>query len=402
MEERTTGSIQLKPGREKPVLNRHPWIFSGAIRRVRGKPGPGDLVDVLAHDDAWLACGYFNPHSQIRIRLLTWDNDEHIDEQWWGRRIKRALSTRTLLKLEPETNAYRLVNAEADRIPGLVVDKYGHYLVIQALTFAVDRRKEMLISLLGELLDPDGVVERSDVDVREREGLAQVVDVPWGRRPPEEYVVRENGFAFAVDLLGGQKTGLYLDQRENRALVCRTSYLQDHTVLNVFAYTGGFAPYAVAAGAQKIINVDSSSTALALAKRNVERNHGPRPDDEYVTGDAFQILREYRDDGQLFDVIILDPPKFAHRQRDVPSAARGYKDLNWLAFRLLKPGGLLATFSCSGLVSPELFQKVVFSAVSDAGRDAQILWHMSQAPDHPVLLTFPESSYLKGLFLRVY
>lgn len=402
MEDRTKGSIQLKPGREKPVLNRHPWIFSGAIRQVQGDLKPGDLVDVLAHDDAWLARGYFNPHSQIRARILTWESEEQINERWWKRRIEQAIATRALLELEPETNAYRLVSAEADRIPGLVVDKYGDYVVIQALTSAVDRRKEMLVRILAELLDPEGIVERSDVDVREREGLTSVVDVPWGRRPPQEYIVRENGHEFGVDLLEGQKTGFYLDQRDNRALVGRRAFVENHTLLNVFAYTGGFAQYAAAAGAQRIINVDSSAAALELARSNVERNCGPRPQDAYVSGDAFQVLREYRDDGQLFDVIVLDPPKFAHRQRDVQSATRGYKDLNWLAFRLLKPGGLLATFSCSGLVSSELFQKVVFSAVSDAGRDAQILWRMNQAADHPVLLTFPESAYLKGLFLRAY
>lgn len=383
------------------MQNRHAWIFSGAIRHVEGNPGPGDLVDIVAHDNQWLATGYYNPHSQIRARLLSWEAGSIIDEKWWREQLAQALARRTALELEPETTAYRLVHAEADRLPGLVVDRYGDFLVLQALTLGIDRRKQMLAEILVELLDPVGIVERSDVDVRAKEGLAAESGQLWGQTPPEELMIREQGHRFGVSLLAGHKTGLYLDQRENRALVGQRRLLAGKELLNVFAYTGGFAPYAATAGSGPITNLDSSAPALAQAERNMALNGYERPQDSYVVGDAFQVLRTYRDEGRQFDAIILDPPKFAHSRRDVQSATRGYKDLNWLAFRLLRPGGVLATFSCSGLVSADLFQKVVFGAVVDAGRDAQILYQMGQAPDHPILLTFPESAYLKGLLLRV-
>ena len=399
--DKITATLQLKPKREKPVQNRHPWVFSGAIRQVKGEPQPGDLVEVVAHDNEWLATGYYNPHSQIRVRLLSWEEADTVDEGWWRGRLAAALARREALALAPETTAYRLVYAESDRLPGLVVDGYGDFLVLQALTLGIERRKEMVSGLLAELLAPAGIVERSDVDVREKEGLAQEKGLLWGEAPPEELVVQEHGHRFGVDLMAGHKTGLYLDQRENRALVGQRRFLEGKEVLNVFAYSGGFAPYAAAAGARAIVNLDSSAAALAQAERNMALNGYERPDDGYVVGDAFQVLREYRDSGRQFDAIILDPPKFAHSRRDVQGATRGYKDLNWLAFRLLRPGGILATFSCSGAISADLFQKVVFGAVVDAERDAQILYQMGQAPDHPVLLTFPESAYLKGLLVRV-
>ncbi|HSM58970.1 MAG TPA: class I SAM-dependent rRNA methyltransferase [Candidatus Sulfomarinibacteraceae bacterium] len=396
-----SGAIYLKPGREKPVANGHPWIFSGAVRRVADDPEPGSLVDVYASDESWLAQAYYNPHSQIRARVLSRDADDVIDEAWWRRRLQRAISLRQRLDLEPATTAYRLVNAEADRLPGLVVDRYGDFLVVQALTTGIERRKSLLVELLKELLQPVGIVERSDVDVRKKEGLKQASGLLAGEAPPTDLLVLENSLSFSADLLHGHKTGLYLDQRENRALLGQPRFVQDREVLNVFSYTGGFALFAASGGARRIANIDSSADALQQARENVQRRFTKRGQDEYVEADAFQQLRRYRDSGRHFDVVILDPPKFAHSKRDVHSATRGYKDLNWLAFRLLRPGGILATFSCSGLVSADLFQKVVFSAVIDAGRDAQIIHYLTQAADHPVLLTFPESAYLKGFLLRV-
>lgn len=401
MREDVTGALRLKPGREKPVGNRHPWLFSGAIKEVEGNPQPGDLTDVISAGGEWLALAYYNPHSQIRARILSWEEGTAVDEGWWRRRLAAALARRTVLSLEPETNAYRLVNAEADRLPGLVVDRYADYLVVQCLTLGIDRRKEMLVRLLTEMERPAGIVERSDVGVRKKEGLQEVAGVRHGQRPPQEVVVRENGFSFGANLLEGHKTGLYLDQRENRALLGKRRFVEGKRVLNAFAYTGGFAIYAAAGGAAAITNLDSSADVLAQAEGNMALNGYERPEDEYVAGDAFEVLRHYRDSGRTFDVIILDPPKFAYSQRDVQAACRGYKDLNWLAFRLLRPGGHLATFSCSGLVDADLFQKVVFSAVVDAGRDAQILYRLGQSPDHPILLTFPESAYLKGLLLQI-
>jgi 23S rRNA (cytosine1962-C5)-methyltransferase len=402
-----TTTIHLKKGREKPVLNRHPWVFSGAIRKIDGRPQPGDLVDLTAADGRWLARAYYNPHSQIRARILSWDADEPLDDDFWAAKMRRAIYGRQLLELEPHTTAYRLINGEADGLPGLIVDKYGDYLVVQCLTLGIDQRKEQLVPLLvelvGEMIAPvKGVVERSDVSVRAHEGLTEIAGMLQGERPPDDLIVSENGRQFHANLLEGHKTGLYLDQRENRARLGQTPTMGGHEVLNLFAYTGGFAVYAAAAGAKKITNLDSSAEVMRQAQVNMALNGYERAQDEYIVADAFQALRQYRDSGRQFDVIILDPPKFAHNQADIERACRGYKDLNWLAFRLLRPGGLLATFSCSGLISADLFQKVVFGAVMDSGREGQIIHQFGQAADHPVLLTFPESAYLKGLLCRVW
>jgi 23S rRNA (cytosine1962-C5)-methyltransferase len=398
---RPSAAVQLKRGREKPVANRHPWLFSGAIAQVTGNPGPGDLVAVLDQRGEWLATAYYNPNSQIRARILSWDAGEPIDEAWWRARLQASLLRRMLFDFEPQTTAFRLVYAEADQLPGLIVDRYGEFLVLQALTAGIDRHKQMLARIIAELTGASGVLERSDVDVRQKEGLAAATGVLFGTAPSERVEIRENGLRMQVDVWQGHKTGLYLDQRDNRARVGQPRFAAGKEILNIFAYTGGFALYAAAAGAQQITNVDSSVPALEQAEANIALNGFDRPDDEYLAGDAFAVLRHYRDTGREFDVVVLDPPKFAHSHRDVQSACRGYKDLNWLAFRLLRPGGLLATFSCSGLVDADLFQKVVFGSAVDAGRDAQIIYPMTQAPDHPVLLTFPESAYLKGLLLRV-
>jgi 23S rRNA (cytosine1962-C5)-methyltransferase len=400
MDEFITGKLFLKPGREKPVKNRHPWVFSGAIQHVEGNPAPGTLVQVVDSNGRYLATAYYNPHSQIQARILTW-TDEAIDAAFWQTKIQQAIAGRALLKLEPVTTAYRLINAEADGVPGLVVDKYGDVLVMQCLTRGIDRRKKMITRLLADLLQPKAIIERSDVNVRAKEGLENETGTLWGEPPQTPVTIQENAFSFGVDLLSGHKTGFYLDQRDNRALIGRPEFVKGKEILNVFAYTGGFAVYAAAFGAKSIINVDSSREALEQAEINLRLNGPERPLDEYLMGDAFAVLRDYRDNGRSFDMVILDPPKFVHSKRDLDKASRGYKDLNWLALRLLKPGGILATFSCSGLLSADLFQKIVFSAAVDAGRTVQILHNLHQSPDHPTLLTFPESAYLKGLLCRV-
>lgn len=396
-----TGSLQLKPGREKPVGNRHPWLFSGAIKHVAGEPQTADLVDIVSHSGEWLARGYYNPHSQIRARVLSWKKGERLGKKWWRNRLAEAAKRREFLQLAPSTTAYRLVNAEADLLPGLVLDKYGDFLVMQCLTAGIDRRKSMLAELAAELMGTEGVLERSDISVRRKEGLHEAVGPLWGEAPGADVVIRENGLDFAVDLYEGHKTGLYLDQRENRAFLGQPRFVAGKSVLNAFAYTGGFGVYAAVSGAISVTHVDSSASALALARRNYELNGLVPARDEFVEGDAFEVLRGYAEARRSFDVIVLDPPKFAFSQRDVRAATRGYKDINWLALRLLRPGGILATFSCSGLIDRALFQKVVFGAAIDAGRNAQILFQMDQGPDHPILLTAPESAYLKGLLLTV-
>lgn len=390
-----TATHILKPKRDKPVRQRHPWVFSGAIAETLGDPDPGDLVSIRARNGEQLAIGYTNHHSQIVARVLTWE-DEPIDTDFWRGRLQASIGRRDALNLRATTNALRLVNAESDGLPGLVVDQYGDYLVMQCLTAGIDVRKQMLIEQLVDLLKPTGIIERSDVAVRRKEGLPQTKGVVYGEAPNEDFTIEENGIDFAVDLLRGHKTGFYLDQRVNRAAVCAPHFVAGKSVLNLFAYTGGFGVLAAKNGASSVVNIDSSVPALERAEANFERN-GVNQNTEFIAADAFEILRHYRDNGQTFDVIIVDPPKLIHSQRDMQRANRAYKDLNWLAFRLLNPGGLLATFSCSGLMSADLFQKIVFSAVIDAGRDAQIIQTLTQSPDHPVGLTFPESAYLKGL-----
>lgn len=377
--------------------------------RLDGDPAPGDIVTVAERSGEFLARGYWNPQSDIRIRLLTWRQDEPVDETFWRDRLARAIAVRHVENRSHDLgapNAYRLVNAESDGLPGLVVDRYGDWLVVQALTLGIAERKELLAGLLAEMLSPAGIFERSDVDVRQKEGLPPEAGLLWGESPPEYIEIDENGRRFLVDVRQGHKTGFYLDQRENRAIIGdwfrSDERASQRTVLNAFAYTGGFAVYALGSLVKRVINVDSSAEALALARRNVALNGYQTNDDDFMEGDVFQVLRYYRDAGQQFDMIILDPPKFAQSPRQVENAARGYKDINLLAFRLLKPGGLLATFSCSGAVTADLFQKIVFSAVLDAGREAQIIRKLGQAPDHPVALTFPEGDYLKGLLCRVW
>ena len=394
-------SLILKPGREKPVRNHHPWIFSGAIRNTNGEPEPGDIVDIRSSSGEWLARAYYNPHSQISARNLSWEQGEDIDEVFWSGRLDRSLENRRLSKFEPETTTYRLVNAEADGLPGLIVDKYNNYLVLQSLTLGVERRKDLLIKLLAEKLEPDGIYERSDVPGRKKEKLSKFRGSIWGSDPEENIQILEDSLSFSVDIRNGQKTGFYLDQRKNRRLAAGAQFVEGKSILNAFSYSGGFSVYAARGAAAAIVNIDDSATALNLARQNQEINGFDRPDDEYLAGDAFKILRQLYHSGRLFDVVILDPPKFAQNKGHIERACRGYKDINLLAMKLLRSNGILVTFSCSGLIKRDLFQKVLFGASVDAGRDVQILTQLTQAQDHPILLTFPESEYLKGFLCRI-
>jgi 23S rRNA (cytosine1962-C5)-methyltransferase len=403
--ENLSATVVLKRGREKPVRNHHPWVFSGAISRVEGAVQDGDLVRVT---DCWgnfLATGYFNRRSQIVVRLLTWDPDEPIDIAFWRRRLERAIAGRSGLNA---STACRLVHAEADGLPGLVIDRYGEWLVLQCLTLGVARRQSVLVALLAEpsflgskirdFVTPLGIYARDDADVRRKEGLPLRSGTLWGAEPPDHLEIVEHGHRFLVDVKRGHKTGFYLDQRDNRLRAA--AYCSDRDVLNAFAYTGGFGIYAGRSGARSVVNVDTSEDALALARDNLALNSCTPQ--EMVNGDVFQVLRRHRSEGREFDVVILDPPKFASSQGQVTAASRGYKDANLLAMQLLRPGGFLVTFSCSGLVSADLFQKIVFGASVDAGRDVQIVERLAQSADHPVLLTFPESAYLKGFICRVW
>ena len=393
--------IILKKGREKAVLNRHPWIYSGAIQRIEGDPEDGDIVDVWNYKARYVARGIISLKSQIRVRILTWRMyEEQIDEDFWYRRIKRAIKGRQAIENDSTTDSYRLVHAEADGLPGLIVDRYGTWLVVQFLSMAVERYKPTIINALAEFTAPQGIFERSDTHSRELEGLVPIVSPIWGEIPPDLIEIEENGFRFLVDIKSGQKTGYYLDQRENRKRIM--PYLANKEILNGFSFTGGFSIYAAAAGAGRIINVDSSEQSCRLAEQNMQLNGFGGREDVFVAADIFEIMRAYRDRRWAFDVVILDPPKFAHNARQVNQASRGYKDINLLGMKLLKPGGILITFSCSGSVSENLFQKIVFGAAIDAKRDVQIIERLHQGVDHPVLVTFPESAYLKGFICRVW
>ena len=356
---------------------------------------------MLAANGRALAQGYLNRKSQIQVRLLTWNVEEAIDEAFWRQRLAEAIVRRAKLAADGTTTAYRLVNAENDFLPGLTVDRYGDFLVLQAGTLAIDQRKAMLAAQLLELTGAHGVIERSDMAQRAQEGLPEQQGLLAGTAPPAQTEISEMGFRFLVDLHGGQKTGFYMDQRANRASVA--AYGAGMRVLNAFAYTGAFGVYALAGGADHVTNLDTSVEALELCEENLRLNgFDPAQQAEQIAGDVFTVLRDWRGPGgPRFDLIILDPPKFATSKRGVDRALRGYKDINLLALQLLNPGGILATFSCSGLISADLFQKVVFGAAVDAGRPAQILQWLRQGDDHPVALTFPEGQYLKGLICRV-
>ncbi len=388
--------VILKPGRESAVKRRHPWIFSGAIAR-EPEVSPGAIVQVVTADGQLLGHGYYNQQSQIRVRLLHWTTTEDgkLPADLWRTKLMAALAYRRSLHLLRKSEACRLVNAEADGLPGLIVDKYGEVLVVQSMTAGIDKYLNEIVALLEELLSPRAIYERSDDQSRELEGLSVRTGVLAGDLENTVIHCEQDGQKFLVDVASGHKTGTYLDQRDTRALL--KPFFASRRVLNCFSYTGAFTVAALAAGASEVVSVDASQPALDKLAQNLQLNGLGEHKSESVCANVFEYLRGLRDRAAVFDFIILDPPKFAHNSSQVDKAARGYKDLNRLAFGLLKPGGLLATFSCSGHISPDLFQKIVFSAALDSSSDAYIVRHLRQAADHPTLLTFPESGYLKGL-----
>jgi 23S rRNA (cytosine1962-C5)-methyltransferase len=386
--------IFLKPGREASLRRGHPWLFSGAVSSVEGRPEPGDVVVAATHQRESLALGFYNPRCDIVFRLLTTNMDETIDESFWLRKIRIAMELRGKV-IPRDTTACRLVNAEGDGMPGLIIDRYGHHLVVSIATAGIEKHRRMIMDAVIEEMKPTGIHERSEGRARQIEGLEDRIGCVHGTIP-ETAEITENGLHFRVDMLAGQKTGFFLDQRSNREIVEKFS--DQATVLNGFSYTGAFSVYCARGGAKRVISVESSEPANEMARWNLESNGFSPHEHPVVRADVFTYLRET---DERFDVIILDPPAFAKAKKDVAKAARAYKDINLQAVRRIRDGGFLATFSCSNYIDEDLFGKIVAGAVRDAGKTARLLQTLGPGPDHPTNLAHPEGRYLKGLLLHI-
>ncbi len=391
----------LKKDGSRSVL--HPWIYASAVHSLDGNPGAGDIVAVREPKGAFIAFGHYSPQSRIRVRLLSEKESEFPDEKWFFGKLKTSFGLRkSYLEKNAFTDSCRLVFGESDGLPGLVIDMYGSVLVAQFHTCGMDRLKKMIADAALEIAGATAVYERGECEIRKLEGLGDSSGFLSGMQVSEDFNshVKENGLSFYTDLFKGQKTGFFLDQRHNRKTV--SEFISPGAdVLDCFSYTGGFGVYAAKAGAGSVTLLDESETALATARKNFTLNKLDSSKAEFIAGDAFSVLREFRDRGRQFDFIILDPPKFAPTKATLPRAERAYKDINLLSMKLLRRGGMLATFSCSSGMDRDNFRKVLLWASEDAGRDVQVIWSFSQPPDHPVRLIFPESEYLKGFLCRV-
>ena len=392
--------LLLKPGKERSLFRRHPWIFEGSVERLVGRARPGDTVDVLAADGRPLARAAWSPKSQIRARVWSFDPQAIIDDAFFRRRVDEAVARRRAMGLLAAQDGVRLIHGESDGLPGVIADRYGDTLCLQLTAAGPDKWRKAIVGALARSTGAARIYERSDSDVRGLEGLEPVTGWVHGEAPGAPLSIDENGVRLGVDVVGGHKTGFYLDQRDNRLLTRELA--AGRSVLNCFCYTGGFSLQALAGGASRVLSIDSSGPALAGARANLAMNPGlDAVRAEWLEADVFEALRVFRKEERRFDLVVLDPPKFAPSAAHAERAARAYKDINLLGFRLLNPGGYLMTYSCSGGIGLELFQKIVAGAAVDAGRDARILRRLSAGPDHPVALHFPEGEYLKGLLVQV-
>ena len=391
--------IYLKVSREKSLLRKHPWIFSQAINKIKGNPMLGDTVDVYDHKEKWLARGAYSPESQIRVRVWSFNEKEEIDSDFFRNKLLSAQSRREWFIEQGGLTGYRLIAGESDGLPGITIDKYDNLIVCQLLSAGADFQRYTLVEVLKELYPDCSIYERSDVDVRKKEGLEPITG--WLTEPLESTacIIKEHGLSINVDIAKGHKTGFYLDQRDSRVTAGR--YAKNKSVLNCFSYTGTFALHCAANDAKEVINVDVSQSALDLAKENIALNNLQDKNVSFVKADVFKLLRQYREEKRQFDMIILDPPKFVESKAQLTGACRGYKDINMLAMQLLKPNGILLTFSCSGLMEASLFQKVVADAALDARREVHFVERLQQAGDHPISSNYPEGYYLKGLVCQV-
>ncbi|MGJ8693491.1 MAG: class I SAM-dependent methyltransferase [Thalassotalea sp.] len=394
-----SAKIYLNVGREKSLLRKHPWVFSKAINKIKGKPTLGDTVDIYDHKNNWLACGAYSPESQIRVRVWSFEEDQRIDRDFFLNKLKDAQLRREFYIQQGQLTGYRLIAGESDGLPGVTIDKYQQFIVCQLLSAGADIYRHVIVDCLKELYPDSHVYERSDVDVRKKEGLEPVTGWLTEPQASTECVIDEHGIKIIVDIEKGHKTGFYLDQRLSR--LTAGVYAKNKTVLNCFSYTGTFAAHCVAGGAEHVTNVDVSQPALDTAKRNIEVNNLPLDKVSFLKEDVFKLLRRYKESNTKFDMIILDPPKFVDAKSQINSACRGYKDINRIAMELLNPNGILMTFSCSGLLEAGLFQKVVADAALDANKSVHFVERLQQAQDHPIASFYPEGYYLKGLVCQV-
>ncbi len=385
--------IYLNKGRDKNIFYKHPWVFSGALQRFKGDIKNGEPILVKSTDDKLLGIGSFSSRSQISIRMWTF-GEEEFNDTYFYEKIKSAY-TRKNDTMGSSSNSFRVVFGESDGLPGLILDKYDNVCVCQFLSAGVDYFKEEIIQAIKTVINPDIIYERSDNEIRIKEGLPIIKQVLFGKEPTEPVKIFENGVFYLVDIINGHKTGYYLDQRDNRELLQNFSNGKD--VLNCFSYTGGFGIFALKGGAKSLVNVETSESANNMAAENVKLNNLDLNKVTFEQEDAFRLLRKYRDMNKQFDVIVLDPPKFAESASQVAKASKGYKDINLLAMKLLRTNGILFTFSCSGHISNEIFNQIISSAAFDSGREVRIIKLLTQAADHPILTSFPESQYLKGL-----
>ncbi|WP_026897289.1 class I SAM-dependent rRNA methyltransferase [Daejeonella oryzae] len=392
--------VKLKKGKEKAVKQLHPWVFSGAIDHIKGKPENGEIVTVVDYQNEFLAYGFYNNQSRVAVRLLEWNSETEINEEWWRDRISKSVKARQELQENNNTNTYRLIFSEADFLPGLIVDKFADFLSVQILTSGIERLKPIILDQLQKLVNPKGIFDRSDASSRAHEGLDDSSGgILTGIQPPEFVDVLENGIRYQVNIADGQKSGFYCDQRDNRRLVAEHS--KGKRVLDCFSYSGGFTLNALKNGALEVSSVDSSALALETLKKNIELNGFGQSKHREFQSDVNKQMRVFRESGEKFDIIILDPPKYAPSRSSLTKASRAYKDLNRTAMHLLESGGLLATFSCSGAVDISLFKQILAWAALDAHKEVQFIDQFSQPEDHPVRSSFPEGEYLKGLLCRV-
>jgi 23S rRNA (cytosine1962-C5)-methyltransferase len=391
--------VVLKKDKEKAVLHRHPWVFSGAIERVKGKPANGDIVRLVNSKGDFMAYGFYNDQSRVALRLLEWDEQVLVDEAWFRSKVAVAVASRGNV-LNENTNTCRLIFSESDYLPGLIVDKYADHLAVQVLTSGIENMMPVIIDELKNLLNPLSIFDKSDASSRQHEGLETTNVVLAGVAPPDSVEVKENGVIYNINIAEGQKSGFYCDQRDNRKILA--SYAKDKKVLDCFCYTGGFTLNSLQSGATSVTSVDSSALAIETLKENIILNKLDAAKHSTVQSDVNKQLRVFRESGEMFDVIVLDPPKYAPSRSALVRASRAYKDLNRLAMLLLNSGGLLATYSCSGAMNMESFKQVIAWAALDAGKQVQFIYQFCQPEDHPVRASFPEGEYLKGLLCRVY